>query len=380
MGWALIALAVVVVLITGGIVGFRVALGVLKGKVVAALGPDSEIKDLRVGWFSLDVEELRIKAPSEWPAADALRAERLVIVPSLRSVLSRQIGVQSITIVRPYLSALRTSDRQLWVVPSLLAGTAGMEEPAGSSTRDTARTVTVGRITLRDGVLEFFDATVIQPPLKVRLEEVQATLHDMVVPALTGKTRFNLAGVLKGVRRDGTVTITGWAEFATRDSSVQTTLRSVDLVALQAYFVKAPDTGVRKGTLDLDVQSEVSKGRLRAPGKLTISSLELAPAKGSFGTFMGVPREAVVASLKNRDNNIAVKFVLEGDVNNPQFSLNETLSTRLASSMAESLGLSLGGVATGVGALGQGGVEAAGKAVKGGGRAVQRLFGSEKKR
>jgi len=96
-GWALIALAVVVVLITGGIVGFRVALGVLKGKVVAALGPDSEIKDIRVGWFSLDVEELRIKAPSEWPAADALRAERLVIVPSLRSVLSRQIGVQSIT-------------------------------------------------------------------------------------------------------------------------------------------------------------------------------------------------------------------------------------------------------------------------------------------
>jgi hypothetical protein len=124
----------------------------------------------------------------------------------------------------------------------------------------------------------------------------------------------------------------------------------------------------------------VSKGRLRAPGKLTISGLELAPAEGAFGTFMGMPREAVVASLKDKHNEIAVNFVLEGDVNNPQFSLNETLTTRLASSMAESLGVSLGGVAKGVGALGQSGVEAAGKAAKGVGNSVQRLFGGQKKR
>jgi hypothetical protein len=328
----------------------------------------------------VDVGELRIKGPRGWPAADTLRAERVVIVPSLRSVLSRQIGVQSITIIRPYLSALRTKDGGLRVVPSLLAGTAGKGEPAGSSAPDAPRTVTVGRITLRDGVLEFFDATVTQPSLKIRLEQVQATLHDMVVPALTGKTRFNLAGVLKGVQRDGALTIAGWAEFATEDSSVKTTLRTVDLVALQPYLIKAPETGVQKGTLDLDLQSDVSKGRLMAPGKLTISGLELAPAKSAFGTFMGVPREAVVASLKNGDNKIAVNFVLEGDVNNPQFSLNETLTTRLASSMAESLGVSLGGVATGVGALGQRGVEAAGKAGRGLGSAVQRLFGGQKKR
>src|SRR5439155_15948496 len=104
-GWVLIALVVLVVLIAGGIIGFRVAVGVLKGKVVEALGSDSEIKDIRVGWASVDVGELRIKGPRGWPVADTLRAEPVVIVPSLRSVLSRQIGVQSITIVRPYLSA-----------------------------------------------------------------------------------------------------------------------------------------------------------------------------------------------------------------------------------------------------------------------------------
>jgi hypothetical protein len=378
--WALIALVVLAVLIAGGIVGFRVAVGALKGKVVEALGPESEIRDIRVGWASVDVKDLRIKGPRGWPAADTLRAERVVIVPSLRSVLSRQIGVQSITIFRPYLSALRTKDGQLQVVPSLLAGPAGQAQAAGSSAPAAPRTVTLGRITLRDGVLEFFDATVTQPPLKIRVEQIQATLRDMVVPTLTGKTRLDLAGVLKGVQRDGAATIAGWAEFATKDSSVKTTLRTVDLVALQPYFIKAPEMGVQKGTLDLDLQSDVGKGRLMAPGKLTISGLELAPAGSAFGTFMGVPREAVVASLKNRDDKIAVNFVLEGNVNDPQFSLNETLTTRLASSIAEGLGVSLGGVAKGVGALGQSGVEAAGKAAKGAGSAVQRLLGGRKKR
>ena len=72
------------------------------------------------------------------------------------------------------------------------------------------------------------------------------------------------------------------------------------------------------------------------------SSLPVCDAQSGghapFVTFMGVPREVVVACLKDKDNKIAVSFVLEGDVNNPQFSLNETLATRLASSMAGSLG------------------------------------------
>jgi uncharacterized protein involved in outer membrane biogenesis len=328
----------------------------------------------------VDVEGLRIKGSRGWPAADTLRAERVVIVPSLRSMFSGRFRVHSITIVRPYLSALRTEQGHLQVVPSLLARAAEKGQPAGSSAPDAPRTVTVGRITLRDGVLEFFDATVTQPPLKIRLEQTHATVRDIVVPALTGKTRFNLAGVLKGVQRDGAVTIAGSVEFATKDSSVKTRLRTVDLVALQPYLIKAPETGVQKGTLDLDMQSDVSNGRLMAPGKLTISGLDLAPAKSAFGTFMGVPRETVVSFLKNQDNKIAVNFVLKGDINNPQFSLNETLTTRLASSMAETLGVSLGGVATGMEALGRKSVEAAGKAGKGVGGAVQRLFGGQKKR
>jgi hypothetical protein len=43
--WGLVSLVAVVLLILGCIVGFEVAVGILKDKVIQALGPDSEIKE-----------------------------------------------------------------------------------------------------------------------------------------------------------------------------------------------------------------------------------------------------------------------------------------------------------------------------------------------
>ena len=233
------------------------------------------------------------------------------------------------------------------------------------------------RITLQGGVIELFDASVARPPLEIHLEQVEATVLDVVAPSLLGRTRFDLAAVLEGSRQDGTVTIAGWVELASRDSSLKTTLRSVELRALEPYLIRAGERGVRQGTLDLDLQSEVSRNRLRAPGQLILSGLELDPATGRLGTFMGLPRDAVLGALKNQRGQIAVSFVLEGDIDDPQFSLNETFTTRLASSLAESLGVSLGGLATGAGAMGQRGAEAVGEAAKG---AVQQIFQGDETR
>lgn len=375
--WGIILLVLILVLIVGGVIGFQAAIGIIKGKVVEALGPESEIKELKVGWSAVVVEGLRIRGRQGWPAADTLRAERVVIVPSLRSLLSETIQIGSITVIRPYLSALRTRDGKLQVVPSLL------DRPAGKTTAPAgppARSVAISRIKLEDGVAELFDATVAQPPLKIRMQKIQITVRNVTVPTLKGKSQLDLAAVVKGVQGDGRANVSGWAEIATRDSSVKTELRSVDLVAFQPYLTKAAETRLQKGTLDLDLQSEVNRNQLRAPGRITISDLEFAPAKGALDTFMGVPRAAVVNFLKDKNNKIAVNFIIEGDINNPHFALNEAFATRVASSLAENLGVSIRGVAEGAGTLTRKGVEAAGEAAKGVGGALQQLFGGEKKR
>jgi hypothetical protein len=59
------------------------------------------------------VDGLRIKGQKGWPAVEELQAETAAIVPSLHRILSRQFRVSSVTIVKPYLSVLRTTVGQL---------------------------------------------------------------------------------------------------------------------------------------------------------------------------------------------------------------------------------------------------------------------------
>jgi hypothetical protein len=74
-----------------------------------------------------------------------------------------------------------------------------------------------------------------------------------------------------------------------------------------------------------------------------------------------------------------VDFLIEGDINTPQFSLNEAFATRMAASLASTLGVSIEGLVRGVGTRGQKGVEGSGDAAKGVGGALRQLFGGQKK-
>jgi hypothetical protein len=375
--WGLLIVAGLLGLGLAGFIGFRLAVGMVKGKIVEALGSGSEIRELRVGWSSVSVMGLRIPGPGGWPTADALRAEEVRVVPSLRSLLGGQIAVTSIAVTRPYLSALRTKDGRLRVVPSLLERSASQGQTGASV---PAPEVRIGRIALTDGVVELFDASIAQPPLKIRLEQLQATLKEILLPALTGQTVFDLSGVVKGVKRDGHAAVSGWTEVATKDSSVKLTLRGVDLVAFQAYLSQAADVRVQRGALDLDLKSDVRKNHLQAPGTVTLADLELAPSSGAMGSFMGMSRSAVLGSMKDKQNRIAVTFVLEGDLTNPKFSLNEAFATRMAASMAGALGVGIRDLAEGAGGLGRKGAEAMGETVKGLGDSIQKLFGGQKKK
>jgi hypothetical protein len=158
--------------------------------------------------------------------------------------------------------------------------------------------------------------------------------------------------------------VDGWAEIAQKNSDISLRLAGVDLVALQPYLIKAAETGVKRGSLDLSLKSTVHNNRLHAPGMITLNNLELAPTGSGFGTFMGIPRQSVVGALKNRNGQIAIHFTLDGNLDDPAFSLNESFARRVGASVAESLGISIEGLTRGIGG-----------AAEGIGGAVKRLFG-----
>lgn len=331
----------------------------LKAQVESALGPDSEIGEIRLDWNRIELHRLHIRAPRGWPTADALRAERITVTPDLRGLLSSQIRIDQIAVDGAYLSLLRTPQGRLRVLPSLLERTPA--EPG-----KPLPPIEISSVTLRGAALDFFDATVRTPPLKLVLAPVQADIGPLRLPALDGRSTIEMQAQLKDKTGDGHIAVEGWVELSSRDMELATKMRGVDLTALQPYLVKAANTGVKRGTLDLDVRSTVQQHRLHAPGTLTLHRLEL-----EAGGALGLPRSAVIGLMKDRREDIVIKFELDGKLDDPQFKLNENIAARFTSGLAESLGIGIEGLAAGAAGLGQKGVEAVGGAFR-------KLFGSDR--
>ncbi len=348
-----IALSAVVLVGFLAAVAVHVAGKTLKSQIAEALGADSEVGEISLGLFVVTVHDLRIKAPKSWPTEDTLRARKIEVVPDWTALLSCKIAVRSIQVDGAYLSLWRMQDGHLRLLPSLL-------EKEKSDSGGGSPEIRIAQIVLSDASVDFYDASVRRPAHRLRLEQVEASLDNLHLPDLTGSSTLDIKGVLMGVRTNGTFALQGNVELASKTSDIVTTLRGVDLIALQPYLVKAAETGVRRGTLDLDLQSTVKQRRLRAPGAVTLHDLEL----DTNGSFMGMPRQAAVGALKDSKNDIRVSFVLEGSLDDPQFSLNESLATRFGAGLAEALGVSISSLGKSVGS-----------AASGIGSALKNLFG-----
>lgn len=349
--------ATVLVLAVAVLAGLRIASQQLHAALLEALGPRATVNELGIGWNGVVAHGLRIRSAggTRWPAADELVAERVRVVPSLRSLFSSGWHIARVEVEGGYVSLHRSRDGKLHVLPALLerepktrVRPASTREPAAQ--KDAGPEVHIGEIVLEGTAVELYDASVRQPPLKLRLQDLEARIGPLDLPALDSRTDIEVDAVVKGVQRDGRLALRGGIVFATRDSELDVRLAGVDLVALQPYLVKVSEAGVRRGALDLQLRSTVASGQLRAPGELTITGLELADSGGLLGSFAGVPRQAVLAFLSQNDR-IEVAFTLEGRLDDPAFSLNESLATRLAAALADKLGVSLGGVVEGVGGV-----------------------------
>jgi uncharacterized protein involved in outer membrane biogenesis len=376
--WHIALLAVVILLSTSIVIGYQLGVRLLQDRIVAALGPGSSVAELKVNWFSLDVFGITIAAPKDWPTGRTFRAARVRIIPSLRTLLTDQIHISSIVFEEPYVSVMRTSGK--WVIfPGLTEAREGKKNTEASRPNFSPRAVAISKIELQDGVVELFDATVSRPPLKTRLERVGAVIRNVTAPSLQTRTHIESAAIVKGIRRDGRARVSGWVGPNRGDSSSQITLDAVDLASLQPYLVKIGEAQVKKGTLDLRLNSDIRTSRLDGKGKIIIRDLEFAPSRGYLETFMGIPRSALINFLKNNENAIDVDFVLTGDTSNPSFSINEAIATRVAMGMAAELGVSIRGLAEDFGTLGRRSVEGAAGVAEGVGSVVRRLFAGSRK-
>lgn len=349
-------LAVPALIVLAVALGWQLVLQRLRTAVLQALGPTSQVQRVDIGLAGVVVEGLRVPGQrGRWPADDELRADRISVVPDWQSLWGAARGgpwqLHSVTVQGAYVALLRGADGRLQVLPSVLRpATPQIAAGAGPAAALPLAAVGIGQLRLDNAVVELYDATVRKPAHRLRLEALNAQAGPLAFPPAGQPTTVHIQGRLKGPRHDGSLALGGQLDLATRDATLDLRLQGVDLQALQPYLLKRGEGSIRGGRLDLQLTPTVRQQQLHAPGSLTLHQLDLADGDGLGGWLTGVSRQAVLGRLQ-RDGRISLQFSVDGRLDDPAFSINDSLARRFASGLAEAVGVSVSGVVGGVGGL-----------------------------
>ncbi|MEM5315915.1 DUF748 domain-containing protein [Paraburkholderia sp. JHI869] len=331
-----------------------------KAYVERALAPVGTAASVNVAFnlSSVELTDVRLKPPPNWPTADTMRAARITITPDLRALLSHRVHIRDVTVSDFTMTVLRRENGSILLMPNLREEMAQGETPASGAQGGASlpQEKVIDHIGFENGTFDFYDRSVSNPPWRVTVNRAQASVDNIQLPALTEPTRVSVTGNVVGPEHTGRVAFNGWVQIASKDSQTHTTLRGVDVRTIDPYLLRkaGAKANVTGGTLDLDLTSTVRGYHLHAPGTVTLHNLQLAEGGDAVDTFLSIPTRAAVAALKAHKGEITLHFVLDGNLRDPKFKLNENLMTELRAGFAQALGVSAEGVAKGAGQTAKG--------------------------
>jgi hypothetical protein len=234
--------------------------------------------------------------------------------------------------------------------------------------------VFIKNIGVRNGSIDYLDRKTAKTPILTKVRNLQLDAKDIAIPLGKDFTSYTLTAEVPGNKGTGTVMGKGKIKLKTQDMDSKVETKKLDITTLKPYFQKEGSVNVTKGFLDLDMDVHIASRVIRAPGNAVLKELAFESGSGSGNKFLGVPLSLVVAFMKNSNNEISLKFVIEGSLDNPKFSPTESFSAKLSTGLAEKLGLPLQGIGQSAVDLGSGGAKAVGSGIKGLGDSIKKRF------
>jgi len=207
--------------------------------------------------------------------------------------------------------AERTTERRS-SVPTTTAGVTSAPLPPST---DAGLPVSIGRIAISDGDVEYSDYFV-KPNYTAHLTNVSGSIGALsrtqagavdLTGRVSGTAPVELRGSVNPFARDLVLDLAGKAS-------------DVELPPLSPYSVKYAGYGIEKGKLALEVHYKIDDRKLAATNKLRLDQLTFGQHVDS-PTATKLPVLLAVSLLKDRDGVINLDLPIEGTLDDPQFSI-----------------------------------------------------------
>ncbi|MGQ0525947.1 MAG: DUF748 domain-containing protein [Betaproteobacteria bacterium] len=300
------------------------------------------------------IEDLRLNEPNgeRFLAWKSLAASRM----RLDSGRSRYT-IEDVHLVEPGAKLVINKDRSVNLSdvfrqpeqPSPSKPPATDSAPAPTGEGDQRFNVTVNRVRVERGALDFADLSLVVP-FATQIRELGGSITGVTSEPGT-RAGVKLEGQVEDyglARVDGTINL--FEPKAHTDLSV--IFRNVHMTPLSPYSVTFAGRRIASGRLSLDLQYKLNNRQLQGENKILLEQFTLGERVES-PSAVNLPLDLAIAILTDSQGRIDIAVPVQGNVDQPEFSYGHlvwqairTLITRVVTAPFRALGSLFGGVET----------------------------------
>jgi hypothetical protein len=196
------------------------------------------------------------------------------------------------------------------------AGTAEAVATADGATVDDPFPVTIARIRISKGALEFADLS-LRPQFGTRMHDLKGVITGLGTdPARSAKVQLDA-----NVDKYGSAKIRGEISVFRPEklTDIEMTFRNLTMSSLSPYVVKFAGRRITGGQLALDLQYKVKDSKLRGENKIVLKQVKLGEQVDTPGAA-DLPLDLAIAILSDSQGVIDIGLPVSGDLNDPEFA------------------------------------------------------------
>jgi hypothetical protein len=263
--------------------------------------------------------------------------EEVRIYPNLLSLLRGSLRIKEISILRPSFFFYRSREG-VFVGPWVGMGTGQEEQAISEEKKRKGRkpiSIQIDQIRIQKGSINFEDRKVEDPPAQIGLRELDFKINDIQYPFISTRSPIELKLKMGGSKKDGGLETKGWIDLKTMDMEVTLKVHEIEVKTFEPYYRKRVSAEIDTGYINMEAKIGVRKKMIDAPGEMELTDLRIKEE----GTVFWIPAKSLLSLLKDRGNRIKVRFHVKGNMDDPQFKIEEAFLTRVAISLAGALGI-----------------------------------------
>ena len=156
-------------------------------------------------------------------------------------------------------------------------------------------------------------------PLNIVVKQVDTTNFDE-------KTEIDINTAMNPGNR---ISVTGWlTPFAgKRDADLKVDVTALDLVMFSPYTINAAGYKVRSGRVNMNITGKIDDDIVNAKSKIVAQRLNLdatseeARGRSAQKLGIGMPIDAALAMMKDKNGNITIEVPVSGNLEDPNFAI-----------------------------------------------------------